>query len=241
MTFAARKYWTFLPVSALQMVSLSGSVLSGAILCGNLIGEAGLAAANLLQGVFELIAFLEVLVGTGAGVLFAKELGAFHQRRARGYFTVGVLFAAVLGLLFAGVSAFVRQPVVGAFDASSDVSFHALRFWLGLLPGMAIAPLSSYFLALCYADGGSRLSIIACVARLIATWTFAYPLTRALGAAGCAVGYFCGQLAQLLVLCLHFRSPRCMLGFSGRFPWLSVRRSPCPSAACPIRLWLLRP
>ena len=118
MTFATAKFRSFLPAATFAMAAEFLMGMSDSVICGHVLGEAGLSAVNLMQGVFEIVTFAGMLVAVGTSVRFATEIGALHVRRARGFFTLGCKASVALGLLVAAVLAFVRMPVVAAFGAS---------------------------------------------------------------------------------------------------------------------------
>ena len=137
MTFATSKFRSFLPAATFAMAAEFLMGLSDSVICGHILGETGLSAVNLMQGVFEFVTFVSMMVTVGTSVLFATELGALHVRRAKGYFTLGMLSAVVFGLLFAVVLAY--SPVVlGAFQYNfvRGVSLESVgtgRDWEGIV------------------------------------------------------------------------------------------------------------
>jgi Na+-driven multidrug efflux pump len=167
--------------------------------------------------VFEIVTFVGMMVTVGTSVLFATELGALHLRRAKGYFTLGMLSAVAFGLLFAVVLALVRTPVIASFGASQAVSDMAASYWLWFLPAAALQPVAFFLGAICYTDGDARLSFCSYIAQLLGNCLLSVPLTMAFGAAGCAVGTGLGSLAAVVVLLFHFRKKGCMLGWSRHF------------------------
>ena len=217
MTFAISKFRSFLPAATFAMAAEFLMGLSDSVICGHILGETGLSAVNLMQGVFEVVTFIGMMVTVGTSVLFATELGALHVRRARGYFTLGMLAAAVSGLLAAAVLAVVRMPVVSAFGASPEVSAMTASYWLWYLPAAALQPMAFFLGTICYTDGDARLSFCSYFAQLVGNCLASVPLTMAFGAAGCAVGTGLGSLAAVVVLLLHFRRKGCMLGWSRHF------------------------
>ena len=217
MTFAISKFRSFLPAATFAMAAEFLMGLSDSVICGHILGETGLSAVNLMQGVFEVVTFIGMMVTVGTSVLFATELGALHVRRARGYFTLGMLAAAVSGLLAAAVLAVVRMPVVSAFGASPEVSAMTASYWLWYLPAAALQPMAFFLGTICYTDGDARLSFCSYFAQLVGNCFASVPLTMAFGAAGCAVGTGLGSLAAVVVLLLHFRRKGCMLGWSRHF------------------------
>ena len=217
MTFAAAKFRSFLPAATFAMAAEFLMGLSDSVVCGHILGEGGLAAVNLMQGVFEIVTFVGMIVAIGTSVLFATELGALHVRRARGYFTLGFFASLALGLLVAAALAAVRNPVIAAFGAAQGVSNMARSYWLWYLPAAVFQPIAFFLGTMCYTDGDARLSFLSYIAQLGGNCLLSIPLTMAYGMAGCAVGTGLGALFAILVLLFHFRRKGCMLGFSRHF------------------------
>jgi Na+-driven multidrug efflux pump len=224
MTFATAKFRSFLPAATFAMAAEFLMGLSDLVICGHIIGETGLSAINLMQGVFEVVTFVGMMVAVGTSVLFATELGALHVRRARGYFTLGFMAAIAFGLLVAAVLAAVRMPVIAAFGASQEVSAMAASYWLWFLPASVLEPVAFFLGTLCYTDGDARLSFCSYMAQLFGNCLMSVPLTMAFGASGCAVGTGLGSLLAIVVLLFHFRKKGCMLGFSRHFALSDLMR-----------------
>ena len=224
MTFALSKFRSFLPAATFAMAAEFLMGLSDSVICGHILGETGLSAVNLMQGVFEIVTFVGMMVTVGTSVLFATELGALHVRRAKGYFTLGLLSAVSSGLLFAVVLALVRTPVIASFGASQAVSGMAASYWLWFLPAAALQPIAFFLGTMCYTDGDARLSFCSYLAQLLGNCILSVPLTLAFGAAGCAVGTGLGSLAAVVVLLFHFRKEGCMLGWSRHFVFSDLLR-----------------
>lgn len=224
MTFAISKFRSFLPAATFAMAAEFLMGLSDSVICGHILGETGLSAVNLMQGVFEIVTFVGMMVTVGTSVLFATELGALHVRRAQGHFTLGLSLAVAFGLLGAVVLAVVRTPVIAAFGATQAVSEMAASYWLWFLPAAALQPLAFFLGTMCYTDGDARLSFCSYIAQLLGNCLLSVPLTMAFGAAGCAVGTGFGSLAAIVVLLFHFRRKGCMLGFSRHFVFYDIVR-----------------
>lgn len=224
MTFATSKFRQFLPAATFAMAAEFLMGLSDSVICGHIVGEVGLAAVNLMQGVFELVTFVSLMVSIGSSVLFSTELGAFHVRRARGYFTLGAAASLVFGLGAAACLAAARLPVLSSFGASDEVFRAASAYWLWFLPAAALQPVAFYLGTMCYADGNARLSMFSYLAQILGNCALSVPLTMKFGTAGCAAGTGLGALGAIAVLLLHFRRPGCMLGFSRHFRLMDLLR-----------------
>lgn len=217
MTFATVKFRSFLPAATFAMAAEFLMGLSDSVICGQILGETGLAAVNLMQGVFEIVTFVGMMATVGTSVLFATELGALHVRRARGYFTLGGLSSIVLGLMIAAVLALLRNSVIAAFGASPEVSAMTSSYWLYYLPAAAMQPVAFFLGTMCYTDGDAKLSFVSYIVQLGGNCLLSVPLTMAYGAAGCAIGTGLGAFLAIVVLLFHFRRKGCMLGFSRHF------------------------
>ena len=224
MTFATSKFRSFLPAATFAMTTEFLMGLSDSVICGHILGEVGLSAVNLMQGVFEIVTFVGMFVAIGTSVLFATELGALHVRRAQGYFTLGLFTAVAFGLLVAAVLAVARTSVVAAFGASQEVSEMATSYWLWFLPAAALEPVAFFLGTMCYTDGDARLSFYSYLAQLGGNCLLSVPLTMAFGAAGCAVGTGLSSFAAIVVLLFHFRRKGCMLGLSRHFAFSDLVR-----------------
>ena len=217
MTFATSKFRSFLPAATFAMAAEFLMGLSDSVICGHILGEVGLAAVNLMQGVFEIVTFVGMMVAIGTSVLFATELGALHVRRARGYFTLGFFASIGFGLLVSAVLAAVRTPVIAAFGAAQNVSDMASCYWLWFLPAAALEPVAFFLGTMCYTDGDARLSFVSYFAQILGNCVLSVPLTMAYGPAGCAAGTGLGSALAIVILLLHFKRKGCMLGFSRHF------------------------
>ncbi len=217
MTFATTKFRAFLPAATFAMAAEFLMGLSDLVICGHILGENGLSAVNLMQGVFEIVTFVGMMAAVGTSVLFATELGALHVRRARGYFTLGLVASVVFGLLVMATLAAVRVPVIASFGASPEVSALASSYWLWFLPAATLEPIAFFLGTMCYTDGDARLSFYSYMAQLGGNCMMSIPLTMAFGAAGCALGSGLGSFLAIIVLMFHFRRKECMLGLSRHF------------------------
>ena len=217
MTFATAKFRSFLPAATFAMAAEFLMGMSDSVICGHVLGEAGLSAVNLMQGVFEIVTFAGMLVAVGTSVRFATEIGALHVRRARGFFTLGCKASVALGLLVAAVLALVRTPVVAAFGASPEVSSLTSAYWLWYLPAAVLQPVAFFLGMMCYTDGDARLSFVSYLVQLLGNCLLSIPLTMRFGTAGCAAGTSLGAILAIAVLLFHFRKKGCMLGFSRHY------------------------
>ena len=217
MTFATSKFRSFLPAATFAMAAEFLMGLSDSVICGHVLGETGLSAVNLMQGVFEIVTFVGMMVTVGSCVHFSTELGALHLRRARGFFTLGFFSSIAFGLAFAAALAVLRHPVLSAFGASKEVTELASAYWVWFLPAAALEPLAFFLGTLAYSDGDARLSLFSYCVQLVGNCLVSVPLTICFGAAGCAVGTGIGSFLAIVVLSLHFRRRGCMLGFSRHF------------------------
>ena len=237
MTFAASKFARFLPTATFAMVAEYLMGLSDSVICGQIIGEVGLSAINLMQPVFNVVSFFALLVGTGTSVLYSMEMGCFDRRRASEILTQGLWSALGFGLLLAGALALSRNAATAAFGVSGAVLDGARGYWVWFLPCAVLEPLSFYFSSMCYADGDGRVCAGAYTAQILGNCVLSIPLTMRYGFAGCAIGTSVGHLLALCVLLTHLRREENSMAFVRHFSLADTGRiCACALGDASIRL-----
>ena len=224
MTFAADKFRKFLPAAMFAMVVEFVMGLAGSVVCGHVLGGEGLSVVNLMQPVMELVSFLALLIGTGASVLYATEMGRFDKRRASEFLTQGLWSALIFGAGLLAVLALARGASCAAFGVSGKVLDGVREFWLWFLPCAVLEPLKFFAASMCYADGDGRICVYAYLVQLFGCCVLAFPLTMAMGFAGCALGMGLWNLAAILVLLCHLRSKVSSLKFVKHFSLFDTLR-----------------
>ncbi len=217
MTFATSKLGNLLPAATFAVFAEVVMDLARFIICGQILGETGLAALNLMQGIFEVVAFVALLVSIGTGVLFSTEIGASHIRRAKGYFTFGAITAILSGVLLTAILALVRLPVIASFSPPEAVYKATAEFWLWYLPAAALQPIVLYLVTMCYVDGNPKSSVWSYLIQILGSVALSIPLTMSLGIKGCAIAQTLGLIGGLAVLSFHFFRAGCQLRISTHF------------------------
>lgn len=80
--YAKSAYRNFFFWSTCSSLGVTVSTLIDATLVGNFIGSKGLAVANIATPIFLLYSLLGITLGSGAGILIGKRLGAEDEERA---------------------------------------------------------------------------------------------------------------------------------------------------------------
>lgn len=217
MTFAKAKFKRFLPAAMFAMSVEVIVCIAGGIVCGQIVGENGLSAVNLMQPVMGLVAFFALLTGTGTSVLYSTEMGRSERRRASELLTQGLWNALLSGFALCALLAASRDLACGMFGVSGAVLAGFREFWLWYLPCAFLKPLVYYFSSVCYADGDGKTCVLAYLAQLVGNCAIAIPLTMKFGLAGCAFGMGLWQLAALAILLGHLRKRENSLKFAKWF------------------------
>jgi len=229
MTFAGAQFRSFLPVAAFSSVADYLLELSGIVIAGHILGASALSSLNLIQPVFNVVIFLSMMIGTGTSVLFATEIGRFHERRAHEIFTQGFLSVIGFGSLLA-IGLFLSADVaLSAFGATPEIQSGARSYWLWYAPCALLNPLARFFSVMSYADGDRRGYVMGVGGKIIGTIVSSILLAYVYGLEGCAIGRGVGNALAILLLLRHFFRPGNNLRFvrhfslrdSGRICWCS--------------------
>lgn len=110
-----------------SLAATGGLALGGiadAVVIGNRMGEAGLAAIAFTWPIYMIFNILSVGIGTGASIYYARYLSNGEVKRALSLFNGCMLFCAIAGVAIAALGSLLMPQVldmIGAGQASAEV------------------------------------------------------------------------------------------------------------------------
>lgn len=129
-----------LPTIAMMIFTSLYNVVDG-IFVSNFVGKTALAAVNLIWPLIMIFASVGLMMGTGGSALIAKTRGEGDDARANRYFSLCVIFAAILGLVLGVVGQLVMvdaMALMGATGALLDETVVYGRIVMAALPFFAL-------------------------------------------------------------------------------------------------------
>ena len=99
--FTYRKLLRFVLPSIIMMIFTSIYGVVDGLFVSNFAGKMAFAAINLVMPFIMVLGGIGFMIGTGGTALVSKTLGEGQQEEANRYFSMMILFTALLGVLLA--------------------------------------------------------------------------------------------------------------------------------------------
>ena len=197
-----------------MVASIFGMV--DAMMVGKYHGPAGNAALAVFNPIWSIIYSLGLLAGIGGSVLFATARGRKDERTAQEYFTLSMLFGAVLSALAVlGIGLF-NEPLFRFFGADAELLALAKRYLAPILFAVPCCLFSNILSAFLRNDGNPELAtkavIIGGIFNVFGDWFCVFVLDMGISGAGLATAL--GQFVAIGVMLLHFAGKRNTLRFA---------------------------
>lgn len=177
-----------------------------AAMIGNYHGPVGNAALAVFSPIWAAAYCLGLLSGVGGGVLFGNARGKGDEESAQTYFSVTVLFGAILSVLIVLIIGFFRTPLLRLFggdDTLIPLCIDYLSPILFSLPCCIFVNIWSSFLR---NDGAPVLPAVAVVAggglNILGDYLLIFRMN--LGIRGAGIATAAGLYLSNLIMLLHF-------------------------------------
>ena len=215
-----KKMFQYLIPSILMIFAMQfGSLLDG-ILVGNLIGNDALTASSLVLPILFVIQLPGFAIGTGGSIVVANLLGKREIKKAKTAFTLSMIIAVGVSLIFTVLSFFVSEPLAALFCPEEFKELGKQYIFAYLLTD----PIVGFTLALaCFVsvDNNPRLAsimyIVANVFKVGSEFLFITIFSGSMKMFGAAlstgVGYFFGGL----LIIFYIKNKKRLLSFSFKF------------------------
>ena len=197
-----------------MVASIFGMV--DAMMVGKYHGPSGNAALAVFNPIWSIIYSLGLLAGIGGSVLFATARGRKDEKTAQQYFTLSVLFGAVLSALAVlGIGLF-NEPLFRFFGADAELLALAKRYLAPILFAVPCCLFSNILSAFLRNDGNPELAtkavIIGGIFNVFGDYFCVFVLDMGISGAGLATAL--GQFVAIGVMLLHFVGKRNTLRFA---------------------------
>ena len=178
------------------------------ILLGNLVGLEAVSGAVLVTPIFEFGTVFEVLVASGASILYARAIGNYDRdksRRILGMTSVmALMFGAFMSILsFAGEGLFLR-----ASNAHGLVLEYGKQYFYFYRFMFIIEPLRSLLTEVLYIDGDDVRTFLSDFFLLAGNAAVSFLLIPHMGVMGASLGSAIGTTLSFLVILSHFFSKK---------------------------------
>ena len=205
------------PVFFKYLLAASGSSMVAcvfgmidAMMVGQYHGPVGNAALAVFNPLWSIFYSLGLLVGIGGSVLFANARGRGEEQKAQEYFTLSMIYGAILSALCVLVIGLFHEPMFRLFGADDTLLALAKAYFWPVLFAIPFSLFISVLSAFLRNDGAPGLAtkavVIGGIFNAIGDYFFVFTLDMGIAGAGLATSI--GQIITALVMGLHFVSKK---------------------------------
>ena len=206
------------------MVIKSIYVIADVMFIGHSIGPDGLAATNIVIPYFALMFAFATMVGIGGAALMGICFGEGKYEAGQEIFRQAITLITIIMVLMTVGTLIWLEEIIRLFGAN-DVLLPLSMEYVGTLTLFATPYAVGWVLSnFVRNDGNPRLvmnaMVISALSNIILDWFFLFIMQWGMFGAALATGI--AQTMTLLILSLHFRSPKCKLVMKAVMPNLRL-------------------
>ena len=205
------------PIYFKYLLAASGSSLIAcvfgmvdAMMVGQYHGPAGNAALAVFNPLWSIFYCFGLLVGIGSSVLFANARGEKDEKTAQEYFTLSLIYGAVLSALSVLVIGVFHEPLFRLFGADEELLKLVKGYFWPILFAIPFSLFLNVLAAFLRNDGNPGLAtkavVIGGIINAFGDYFFVFTLDMGISGAGLATAI--GQIVTALVMTLHFVSKK---------------------------------
>ncbi len=203
-SLASKKFNSLLFAATLTMIVTYLMLLSDTVIVGNVVGENGIAAINIVMPIYSGANFVAGLIGMGTAYLYCRSIGEFRNERAACLFSQGVILAAASGvIMFIMMTAF-QDAYLDYMNVSEQIRTEAEAYWQYEKFVVLLIPINYLMIEMVYCDGDTFINVMSNLFMVAGNIILSIFLCLKLGTMGASLGTAIGITLATLVLCLHF-------------------------------------
>lgn len=203
-SFSKKKFNSLLVTASITMVVSYLTTLSDILITGIFVGEAAIAAVNMLTPIVGILYFASGIISMGSQYMYCEEIGKFRRDRAEEIFTQGFVLSAALGVVFFAALIVFRDPYINYLGISKEIATELRLYWKYMIWAGLTIPLQFFIGNIVYADGDEFLTLMGNIALVGGNIVASIFLTYKLGTLGAGLGTFLGNAVSTLVMAFHF-------------------------------------
>ena len=216
-SLAKKKFNSLLFAATLTMAVTYLMLLSDTLIVGNIVGEKGISAINIVMPVYSASNFIAGLIGMGTAYSYCRAIGEFQNEKASKLFSQGVFLALVSGVLMFVLMFVIKEPYLEYMNVSDEIRAEVDAYWQYEKFVVLFVPINYLMIEMIYCDGDGLLSITSNAIMVVGNIAQSVFLCLKLGTSGASLGTAIGMFLATATLCLHFFRKSNTLHFKWHF------------------------
>ena len=202
--FCEKKFTSMLIAGTFTKAVMYLMLLSDSIIAGYFIGTSGVAGINAITPVTAIVTFFGDLLSTGVGIVFAREIGAMHKKRADEIYSQGLIVSLGLGLISGLFLLVFKNTYFGLSGITGDILENALKYYRFVPVNAFLTIVIFYLEQMVYSDGDELCNNICYGFQIGGNIICSVVLTRFLGMTGIILGSVIGNSLGILTCLWHY-------------------------------------
>lgn len=194
--------------------------VSNTVIVGNLVGDAGLCAVNLVFPLYTYANFFAGIIGIGSSLMYYRYLGENKKDRADKIFGQSIILSVVVGVLLFLAMTFGKNLFLDSLGVSGEIRVEAEAFWKYEKYLIALVPLNYLLLQMVYTN--VPINVMANLSLFIAGIGLSALFTKLYGTMGASLGMLLGTVLSTIILCIHFFTKKNIFSFKWHFSWKDI-------------------
>lgn len=205
----SRLFRKLLIPTILGTISMSAMTAIDGVFMGRGVGAEGVASVNIVVPIYQIMAGLGLMIGTGCSVVASVHLSRKNIKAARLNITQSIIVSSIFTLLLCGLIFFFPEKTARLLGASETLLPLVIDYMIWLVPCFIFEMWSLIGLFIIRVDGSPRFAmwcnIIPSVLNAVLDWVFIFPLGMGIKGAAIATGIsmFLGGLMAMIYLLFY--------------------------------------
>lgn len=210
-----KEYFNFIIPPIISMLFLSLYTIMDGVFISNKVGTDALASINIILPIVSILCGIGVMFATGGSALISISLGKNNFDEANNRFTLIVLFALLLGVIFSIVGIIYNEEIFYILGSTETLMSYCKDYGIIILLCAPFYILKMVFEYFTRVDGAFNFSLLASLfgglIDLILNYIFIYKLN--LGISGAALSTLIGAATSTILCVLYFMGKKSTLKF----------------------------
>ncbi len=211
--FCEKKFSSMLISGTFTKAVMYLMLLSDSIIAGYFIGKSGVAGINAITPATAIVTFFGDLVSTGVGIVFAREVGAMHKKRANEIYGQGLIISIGIGLISAVFLFLFQDTYFSMCGIKGEILEKALEYYRFVPINSFLTIVIFYLEQMVYSDGDELCNNICYGFQIGGNIIFSIILTKFFGMKGIILGSVIGNSLGILTCLWHFLREKNTLHF----------------------------
>lgn len=202
--FCKSKFRSLFFTATFSMIIEYVMLLSDTIIIGNMFGEDGISAVNIVSPIFACAVFVSTLNSIGTSVMYSYEIGRLNKEKANSLFGQGTIIAAASGILLFAAVLFGKELYFDFMGNSAAVRDMGEKYYSFYIFVVLLYSIYSYLIDMVYSDGDELVCNISYACQIFVNIPASIILCRKIGIGGASLGTLIGTVISICVLLCHF-------------------------------------